>query len=294
MFYGVSSSYRVVAAASLILAIGACPAIAVDTATLTVSTLGPVSSSIIVSSPAGISCPGTCSAVFNDSTTITLTETAGSTVSFAGWIGGCRTNSSTCSFPFYSTQTVVAKYNPTLSLSLNGNGLGAVSDSTGIVVCNYAVGNPCSSGAVVMYPFAQGSTITLTEVAGGSSTFVGWSGYSGCAFASTCTVHMSVSRVIVSTFNSAGPFDLAVTAAGPGAGLITSSPSGISCSSACAASFSSGTPVTLTASTTSASSYFAGWANGGCSGTSTCVVVSSSARQGLYGNRSPVAFFYTR
>src|SRR5208283_3647371 len=70
---------------------------------------------------------------------------------------------------------------------------------------------------------------------------------------------------------SLGNLTLSVSTIGTGSGTVTSSPSGISCGSTCAASYSSGTRVTLTASPASGST-FAGWSGGGCSGTGTCSV----------------------
>jgi hypothetical protein len=63
---------------------------------------------------------------------------------------------------------------------------------------------------------------------------------------------------------------LTVTKTGPGTGTVTSSPSGINCGATCAATFSDGTSVTLTA-TPSSRSRFTGW-SGDCSGRSTCVL----------------------
>lgn len=62
-----------------------------------------------------------------------------------------------------------------------------------------------------------------------------------------------------------------------GAGSIVSSPAGIACGSTCAASFSTGTSVTLTATPT-ANYTFSGWTGGGCSGTAPCTVVLSAAK----------------
>lgn len=62
---------------------------------------------------------------------------------------------------------------------------------------------------------------------------------------------------------------LTVTKAGTGSGIVSSSPAGIDCGSTCGASFVAATPVTLTA-TPDTGSTFAGWTGGGCSGTSTC------------------------
>jgi len=64
---------------------------------------------------------------------------------------------------------------------------------------------------------------------------------------------------------------------GTGAGIISSSPSGIYCGSDCNESYTSGTRITLTA-TPSAGSTFAGWSGGGCSGTGTCRVTMTAAK----------------
>jgi outer membrane protein assembly factor BamB len=72
-------------------------------------------------------------------------------------------------------------------------------------------------------------------------------------------------------------FQLTVTPGGTGTGTVTSSPAGIDCGASCTAPFASGNVVTLTASA-DASSTFAGWSGGGCSGTGTCQVTMSAAQ----------------
>ncbi len=67
---------------------------------------------------------------------------------------------------------------------------------------------------------------------------------------------------------------LTVTRSGTGSGTVSSSPSGISCGSACSANFASGTSLTLTASPASGS-MFARW-SGACSGTGSCTVTMSA------------------
>lgn len=69
---------------------------------------------------------------------------------------------------------------------------------------------------------------------------------------------------------------LQVARAGTGSGTISSSPSGISCGSACSHAFASGASVVLTA-TPSAGSKFTGW-SGACSGTGACKVTMSAAQ----------------
>lgn len=70
---------------------------------------------------------------------------------------------------------------------------------------------------------------------------------------------------------------LNVSRTGAGSGTITSSPAGIDCGSTCAASFATGTVVTLTATAASGST-FAGWNGGGCSGTGSCAVTLSASQ----------------
>jgi hypothetical protein len=75
------------------------------------------------------------------------------------------------------------------------------------------------------------------------------------------------------------PFTVLVGLSGTGSGSVTSSPAGINCGSAipnvCAASFASGSSVTLTG-TASGSSKFAGW-TGACSSISgnTCAITAT-------------------
>ncbi len=68
---------------------------------------------------------------------------------------------------------------------------------------------------------------------------------------------------------------LTVLMDGTGSGRVTSSPEGIFCEKECEEAFDDGTQVTLTASPYSGNT-FAGWAGGGCGGTGTCTVTTSS------------------
>ena len=99
---------------------------------------------------------------------------------------------------------------------------------------------------------------------------------SGCGNQATPPTHPSPTQEIpaggldASGSGSGGTFTLQVTKNGVGSGTVTSSPSGISCGTACTRSFSGGTTVTLTAVAASGS-VFAGW-SGGCTGTGSCTV----------------------
>jgi uncharacterized repeat protein (TIGR01451 family) len=65
---------------------------------------------------------------------------------------------------------------------------------------------------------------------------------------------------------------VSVVRAGAGSGTVVSTPAGISCGTTCSASFPSGTPMTLSA-TAATGSTFTGWSGGGCAGTGVCTFV---------------------
>ncbi len=76
-------------------------------------------------------------------------------------------------------------------------------------------------------------------------------------------------------------FTVTVTTGGNGDGAVTSAPAGIDCGAVCSDDFEDGTSVTLTATPASGST-FVGWSGGGCSGTSTCVVTTTTATAAMF------------
>ncbi len=96
---------------------------------------------------------------------------------------------------------------PTLTVSLQGAGTGAVSDGAGLIACP----TTCSHA----YPVNHQVTLTATPNSG--STFAGWSG-GGCSGTGTCVVTMSADTAVTATF-SAG-------AAVPGP-VVTGAPSAV-------------------------------------------------------------------
>lgn len=274
------------------------PARAASSFTLSIATSGPIGVSSITSvSSGGISCGAggfACSSSFGAGSTVTLAmyQPAKSTTVFAGWGGdGCKNNLTTCGVLMDGAKVVTARFNPVLAVSLGGNGAGVVTSSTGSVNCTYS--NGCANGSQVTQSFSRGSVVVLRAAAASSSTFAGWSGYGPCSSASTCTVTMDSYHAVVATFTSIGPFAIKVNKGGTGSGTVTSSPAGINCGGVCSSTFSYLASVTFSALASSGSA-FVGWANAGCSGTTTCVVLSTSAQQGLGGRYSPSAFFYLR
>lgn len=80
----------------------------------------------------------------------------------------------------------------------------------------------------------------------------------------------------VSKAMPAAQFNLTVTKTGNGTGMVTSSPAGISCGTACSGTYAAGALVTLTATPDTAST-LSGW-SGACTGTGTCSVTMTAAQ----------------
>jgi hypothetical protein len=113
-------------------------------------------------------------------------------------------------------------------------------------------------------------------IAGGTAASASFSLKGGAGAPSATGMVASASYTVQSGSQYVIPVTLSVTLSSAGTGVVTSAPDGISCGASCSAIYNSGTMVTLTASP-SASSDFAGWSGGGCSGTGTCVLPMSAS-----------------
>jgi hypothetical protein len=151
----------------------------------------------------------------------------------------------------------------TLTVTKSGTGTGTVTSEPAGISC----GSDCSES------YSPDTSVMLTATPTSGSTFTGWSG-GGCSGTGTCTVTMTDDATVTATF-TVPLYALTITKSGTGSGTVTSEPAGISCGSDCSESYPQGTSVTLTA-TSSSGSTFAGW-SGGCSGTGTCTVTINSA-----------------
>jgi uncharacterized repeat protein (TIGR02543 family) len=243
----------------------------------------------ISTSPAGVACSysgttsGTCSASFVSGTVVTLTATTAGGHTFAGWSGDCA-GTSTCQLTMDQGHNVTAIFTappPTHLLTVTGGGTGSggiTSNPSGI---NCTVSGGTASGTCNA-PYTSGTLVTLTAAPVSGHTFAGWSGT--CTGTGSCQVTMSQARTVTATFTAPLPtYQLSVAGSGTGSGSVTSTPSGISCtisggagSGTCSASYTSGTPVTLTAAPIGGHT-FAGW-SGACTGTGNCQVTISQAR----------------
>jgi Fe-S cluster biogenesis protein NfuA len=243
--------------------------IAVSTDRLTVNLAG-TGTGTVTSNPSGISCPGSCAADFATGITVTLTATGTNGSTFTSWSGGgCSGAVPSCTVAINGDQAVTATFTAapvlfTLTVTKAGAGAGTVSsDPPGITACS----STCTAN------FAPGTVVTLTATPQSGSTFVGWGG--ACSGAGSCQVTMDANRAVTATFDP--PISLSILTVqkmGTGAGRVTSNPSGIDCGPTCAASFATGSSVTLTANA-SPGSVFVGWSGGGCSGTAPCTTMNT-------------------
>jgi len=225
----------------------------------------------VVSSVGGISCPGTCSASVAHGSQITLTATPQGTSQFLGWSGGTCTGAGPCTFTVDRDVTVNAPfgldYTVVVTKSGNGAGSGTVTSSPTGIAC----GSTCSQ------TFPNGTMVTLTATAAANARFTGWSG-SSCSGTGTCVVTVSSALAVDAEF-TLRTYTLGVTVGGTGAGVVSSTPAGITCgngNTACSAAYDHGEVVMLTAAA-SATSTFTGW-TGACSGAGTCMVTMDQAR----------------
>jgi Divergent InlB B-repeat domain len=216
----------------------------------------------VASSPTGIGCGTTCTAPFLPTDTATLTATPATGSDFTGWSGEGCSGTGNCAVTMSQTRNVTATFTlQTFALNLTraGTGTGSVTSIPAGINC----GSTCST--TLVYP----TQVTLTATASAGSAFTGWSG-GGCAGTPRCTVAMNQVRNVIATFVlDATAHSLALSFGGSSGGNVGSNPSGITCSSACSASFAGGAPVTLTA-TADAGGTFRTW-RGDCT-TSPCSV----------------------
>jgi Divergent InlB B-repeat domain len=221
----------------------------------------------ITSSVGGINCGASCATLLDFGTVVTLTATPGVSSTFAGWGGAC-TGLGTCTLTIGAATSVTAAFDLrpiALTVTRAGTGTGTVTSSPAGINC----------GATCMASFDYGNPVVLTAAPGAGSTFTGWTG-GGCSGTGTCVVSPTAATTVTATF-TASIFNLTVTRAGTGTGVVTSSPAGINCGATCTAPFVAPTLVTLIAAPALGST-FTGWSGGGCSGTGTCSVAMTSAQ----------------
>ncbi|MEZ4402931.1 MAG: DUF4215 domain-containing protein [Kofleriaceae bacterium] len=234
--------------------------------TLTVTKAGN-GTGTVTSVPAGVDCGATCSAGFVAGELVTLTAAPAGNTTFTGWSGAGCSGTGLCVVTMDAAKAVTATFTLNvhqLSVVKAGNGGGTVSSSPSGIAC----GADCSEG------YNAGTSVTLTAVADGVSTFTGWTG-GGCSGTGTCVVTVNAAASVTATF-TLNQFTLSVSRTGTGSGSVSSVPSGISCGGTCSAGYNAGSLVTLTP-VAGGNSAFTGW-SGDCTGLTTCTVTMNAAR----------------
>lgn len=227
---------------------------------VTVDVQGP---GTVTSTPTGIDCPSACSGTFTDHVTLYAQPDSGAT--FVGWSGACSGTDPSCALGLSSDESATAMFAPAgnqpLTVSVTGPG-----SVTGM--------NLACPGSNCMQSYAPGTMVTLTASPDASASFTGWSG--DCTGTAGCTVTMDQARNVSATFTgAAGMHMLSVTVTGPG--TVTSTPSGINCSSGtCTAMFNSTDTVSLV-ETPNGAATFSMW-SGACTGNGTCSIPMTSDR----------------
>ncbi len=254
----------------------------------------------VTSSPSGINCTivggvatgSGCTASFGTSATVTLTATPKAGHAFNKWLGAC-TGSGVCQVSLSAGRNVTARFMKgpfTVKVAGGGSGTGSgrVRSQSGlspVIDCTITNGTAAATGCQAKYP--ANTPLVLTAQPADGQAFVGWG--ETCTGTGTCEVPVTQFRDVTATFGAGQGQDhlLTVQGSGTGSGTVTSqqglSPAidceitaGQAAGSGCAASYSPGTVVTLTADA-SGNSSFAGW-TGPCSGTGTCEITLSQAR----------------
>jgi len=145
----------------------------------------------VTSSPAGINCGPDCSEAYASGTVVTLTATAASGSTFAGWSGCDTVSGATCTVTVDSGRTATAAFDlQRFTLTVSKTGLlgsqGSVTSSPAGISC----GADCSES------YTSGTAVTLTA---SGLLFMGWT---GCDSASdtTCTVTVSSTKSVSARF----------------------------------------------------------------------------------------------
>ena len=146
----------------------------------------------VASNPAGIDCGSDCSEPYADNISVTLTATAASGSTFAGWSGCDTVSGETCGVTMTASRSVSATFDvPRFLLTVNKTGLASGSGSVSSNPAGVDCGADCSES------YTAGTVVTLT--AAPSALFSGWT---GCDTVSdtTCTVTMQSARSVTARF----------------------------------------------------------------------------------------------
>jgi hypothetical protein len=197
--------------------------------TLAVEKTGPGS---VSSSPAAIDCGTTCSAQVGAGGQLVLTAHPEPGYGVRWWSGCASISGNQCTVSMSDHRTVFAGFVRQHPLTVQRTGPGTVVNTTWGIDC----GQACTAQV------QDGYQVILYATPSQGYEFGGWT---GCQSVDglRCYVTMSEARNVTARFVARRALSVQTT----GSGHVTSSPAGIDCWASCAASFDSGTQVTLTA-----------------------------------------------
>ena len=220
--------------------------------------------------PTPIDCGVVCAVTFPTGSTAYLTATANSGSAFTGWGGACSSYGSSpyCHVTMNSDKSVTALFATThpVAVTKNGNGVGTVTSTPSGINC----GATCST----TLPYS--TIVTLTASPSTGSQFAGWSGDCSVTNTGSCVTTVTGDEDVTATFNLI-TYTVNAAKAGNGSGSITSAPAGINCGATCSTSYNYNTPITLTASADTGST-FTGWQGDCTANGSSCSTTVTGAR----------------
>jgi len=157
------------------------------TVSMTVALAGTGSGTVTGS---GIGCPSECSEALPSGSAVTLTATAATGSTFAGWSGGGCSGTGTCQPALDADTTVAATFTafPKLSVAVTGNGSGVVRGA------GISCPSTCSTSV------SPGTVVTLSATFAHGSVFAGWSG-GNCTGTTTCRLTLTTDTSVGAAFN---------------------------------------------------------------------------------------------
>lgn len=253
-------------------------------------TLSGDGSGTVTSTPDGLSCgllegvqTGTCEWMVARGTAVMLAAQTSPGFGFSGWAGAGCAGTGTCTLSVQGPVEIAAGFLELLApltVVTTGQGNGTVTSTPAGISCTRTNSSQSGTCQTSVRLFER---VALAAQPAAGHTFAGWSG-GGCSGDGTCEVTVSAATTVTASFTPA-PELLVVATEGIGNGSVTSAPAGIACtrtaqseSGNCVAPVPYGTTVTLTAAG-SGGHEFTGWTGGGCSGTGSCQVSMTQARE---------------
>ena len=235
----------------------------------------------VTSTPSGINCGPTCSNTFGAGTPIRLTAEPYSGSVLAYWSGACTGSTDTCDLIITDDIGVTAHFtsDDTKEYKLNvrkvhkNRGDGTITSNDRNINC----------GETCFHKYYLDTVVTLSAVANQGSTFIGWKPASlGCTGTGPCTVTVDKAKTVRAIFIGDYAFKVTAKSKKGGIGTVTSTPSGIRCTTGskvgCTITYPYNEEVTLSASA-DGSSTFLGWIPKKlCPGTGECTVFMDKKR----------------